>query len=183
MFFLVFTSHIHSTLICVFPCAPIPFRDQCSRQCSGNAHHLQRRVAPSINSRVISRFWVSSCLRHSSHGWYVALVNVCVTRSESTQSPRRKQKKGKQMTPAGWHTTCGARSSEAVGEKASIRAILKCVPYNACQNNLRQLRFQKVPAPSESRKMRRKSKLHTWLTKLPQLKRTFRMMGAWIRMM
>lgn len=72
---------------------PIFFRGQhgASKDTPGNAyygdmlHHLR-------TIRSCFRFWVTSCLHHSDHGRYIALVNDHATRSESTL-PHRKNKK------------------------------------------------------------------------------------------
>lgn len=40
------------------------------------------------------RFWVTSCLCHSSHGWYAALVNNRATQSKSAVPVKNTKRKG-----------------------------------------------------------------------------------------
>lgn len=108
MLFPVFMTYIHSpkkerarklrffivlAIYIFFFDVPIFFRGQhgASKDTPGNAyygdmlHHLR-------TIRSCFRFWVTSCLHHSDHGRYIALVNDHATRSESTL-PHRKNKK------------------------------------------------------------------------------------------
>lgn len=118
-----------------------------------------KHVALSIDHRTCFRFLVTSCLRHNTLGWCLALASDRAMWSESILSSQRMRKR-KEPDDA---TRCEARSLKEVEEKTSVWATLKCTRYHVCQDNLRWWRFQKVSAFSGSENIGLKNELHKWI--------------------
>lgn len=70
-------------------------------------------------------FWVASCLHHSGHDCYVALVNNSATRSKSMLSPQRKQKRTRRRQQANARSA-EREASEETGEETSIWVTPNC---------------------------------------------------------
>lgn len=111
-----------------FPNALISFRKQCgaSKGVPGSARYGDTSCRLlTVEARFRFRL---TYLRHSSHGQYEALANICAKRRESVPFLQRKKEIGKRATLASRRTMRGARSIKEVGEEVNVWAQVPAIP-------------------------------------------------------